>query len=153
MTSIYDLPISTKDDAFTLFCGNRLGGGMTRVVYEFGYGKSDFVIKCEAGQGHQNSMEFAVWKTVSDEHKSLMRWFAPCTHISDFGRWLIQRRTRPVTIDELRKELPKVPAFFSDMKVGNWGRLGKQIVCHDYGSYFVLHHGLTKAMRRAEWWE
>lgn len=152
MTAIADLPRIFMDDMATLFAGKLIGSGISRNVYTFGH-NADYVLKVEYSQGYyQNTAEWLIWERVRGV-KAIADWFAPCNSISDMGRWLIQRRTTAVTIDELRKKVPRVPVFFTDLKVGNWGRLGKRIVCHDYGSALVTEYGLTSRMKKADWWE
>ena len=152
MTAIQEVPNIMLQDMATLFAGQLIGGGMSRNVYSYGV-SDEYVIKFEFGQGDfQNTKEWLVWNYVRDVG-AIAAWFAPCNHISHMGRWLIQRRTTPVTIDELRKELPRVPALFTDLKVGNWGRIGKRVVCHDYGTCLITQEGVTTKTRKAEWWE
>ena len=152
MTAIQDVPNIMLQDMATLFAGSLIGGGLSRNVYSYGTDDT-YVIKFEYAAGYfQNTMEWQVWSRVK-EVPAIAAWFAPCNHISNMGRWLIQRRTTPVTIAELRKKLPRVPAVFTDLKVGNWGRLGKRIVCHDYGLTLITEHGMSAKTRKADWWE
>lgn len=60
----------------------------------------------------------------------------------------MQSRTKPIEACELPKE---VPAFFCDLKAANWGRLGKRIVCHDYGNNPLMEKGMTTRMKKAVW--
>lgn len=152
MTAIQDVPNIMLQDMATMFAGQLIGSGMSRNVYSYAL-TGDYVIKFEFGEHEfQNTKEWLVWLHVK-EVKNIAAWFAPCNQISHMGRWLLQRRTKPVTIAELRKELPRVPAVFSDLKVGNWGRLGKRIVCHDYGTCLITQEGVSTKTRRADWWE
>jgi hypothetical protein len=151
--TLQELPIAAKDDALTLLCGELLGAGASRHVYTYVPNPTDTVIKVEMERRwFQNVKEWMVWEAV--RHVDHARpWFAPAIRISEFGVFMLQERTRPVTLAELRKELPRVPAFFTDLKVGNWGRVGKRIVCHDYGTCLTVENGLTRRMKRADWWE
>lgn len=150
--NLEDLPRVSVLDALTLICGELIGEGLSRRVYAHATDQTR-VIKFEFAKLYfQNTIEATVWKRVRDS-KELARWFAPVVVISDHGRWAIQARTQPVTLEELRRKLPRVPAFFTDLKAGNWGRLGKRIVCHDYGSLLITEQGLTTRMRKADWWE
>lgn len=152
MTAIQDVPNIMLQDMATLFAGQLIGSGITRNVYSYGI-NDDWVLKFEYGEGYfQNTKEWLVWNYVRDV-PNVSAWFAPCNHISSMGKWLIQRRTKPVTIDELRKELPRVPVFFTDLKVGNWGCIGKRICCHDYGTSLITQDGVTTKTRKADWWE
>lgn len=159
MTCLYDIPDPLKDDAMTLVCGKLLGSGVSRQTYVYAPNEKNTVIKLEVSDGwHQNALEWHVWnavKRLEGKHKELRNYFAPCIRISDLGRWLLMARTYPVTIRELRKELPKVPDVLTDLKVGNWGRLTNgRIVCHDYGTCLAIEHGLYNyRLRPAKWWE
>lgn len=150
--SIIDLVLTAKHDGLTLMVGKLLGSGMSREVYEYQPNPTDTVVKVETSVCFQNVKEWLVWKAVKDA-KVHARWLAPCIRISDYGGWLMMARTRPVTLDELKRELPRVPTFLTDLKVGNWGRLGKRIVCHDYGTSLITENGLSTRMKRANWWE
>jgi hypothetical protein len=141
-----------KDDLLTIACGKQLGSGVSRAVYEF---NDDCVVKVEydatrQGSLLQNAREMLVWREFS-EYKVMKKWLAPCRYISRSGHWLIQEKTTPVTIDELRREAPRVPACFTDLKVANWGRLKGRIVCHDYGSLLLGKD--PEKTRKAVWWE
>lgn len=144
----------TGRDALTLLCGPLLGTGQGREVYASPLDPT-LVVKLETvgeRQKFQNHAEWIVWEAVR-EQPALARWFAPCVAISYAGLWLLQRRTTPVTLAELRKALPRVPACFTDLKVSNWGRLEGRLVCHDYGTAMTTERGLTTRTRRADWWE
>jgi len=142
-----------KDDALTVMCGKQLGKGVSRVVYEF---NDDCVIKVEFDATRESSMlqnarEAIVWREF--EHWDKMKvWFAPVKFISRSGHWLVQAKTIPVTINELRREAPKVPSCFTDLKVKNWGRIKGRIVCHDYGS-LLLGQNKPENLKKAKWWE
>lgn len=154
MMKLEDLPTSVKDDALTLLCHELLGTGLSRQVYSCRLDPKRWVIKIDVNAtGYfQNVCEYKVWESV--EHIAyLSGYFAPVLNISDCGRFLVQARTQPVGIDELRKRLPKVPACFTDLKAENWGRLGKRIVCHDFGFMLTTENGLSRRMRKADWWD
>lgn len=160
MTRLYDLPDSLKDDALTLVCGKLLGSGVSRQVYAYVPNEKDTVIKLEVSEGwHQNALEWHVWNSVKrgtdTKTKELKAWFAQCVQISSLGRWMLMERTYPVSLRELKKEIKKVPDVFTDLKVGNWGRLRNgRIVCHDYGTCLAIEHGLYNyRLRPAAWWE
>lgn len=153
MVKLEDVPTCVKDDALTLLCLDLLGSGLSRQVYTCTLGPEKWVVKVEVGaDGYfQNVREHAVWEAVRHA-PALKRWFAPVVNISDLGRFLVQERTQPIRIEDLRRRLPKVPAFFSDLKAANWGWLGSRIVCHDYGTALTAEQGLTTRMRKADWW-
>lgn len=137
-------------DALTLLCGERLGDGISRAVFACAVNPEWVVKVCHTGDTRfQNQYEWRVWHNAQ-EAPDVKKWLAPCLHISQAGNFLVQRRTTPVKLDELRKLLPRVPAYLTDLKVGNWGRIGKRIVCHDYGT--ALMH-LPTGTKKADWWE
>lgn len=153
MASLYDLPTPLKDDGLTLICGEHVGTGASRTVYLYEPNPTNTVVKVETTRGwHQNAKEWAVWHSVK-EHKKLKLWFAPCIRMSDLCVFLLQERTHPVTLRELKKELPKVPQIFTDLKAGNWGRTeAGRIVCHDYGNCLATETGMTCRLKTANWW-
>lgn len=121
------------NDLWRLLTGKCLGEGCYRKVFEFRYDPS-LVIKVEQEEGcFHNVREWDAWQTLEHAPK-WRRWLAPCVAISPRGNFLLQRRTTPVAM----KDMPRlVPAFFTDKKVGNWGRLNGRIVCHDYANSTV----------------
>lgn len=138
-------------DALTLLCGDLIGSGISRQTYECRT-NADYVVKVQTDtERFQNQMEWLVWEAARWQPK-LRRWFAPCASISDCGLWLLQARTEPVSLKELKRRVPRVPKCFTDLKADNWGRLGSRLVCHDYGTIMVAQYGLTASMKRAEWW-
>lgn len=137
-------------DSLTLLCGDRIGDGISRAVFECAINPEWVVKVCHTGDKRfQNQYEWRFW-SIAEEAPDIRRWLAPCLHISHAGNFLIQQRTRPVSLAELKKRLPRVPSFFSDLKTGNWGRIGNRVVCHDYGLALME---LTTRTRRADWWQ
>lgn len=133
-------------ELLALLCEQKLGAGMTREVFRLAT-DLDKVIKFECDSGHfQNVLEYQVWDSVKDT--KLAKWFAPCHHISHCGRILIQSYAEPIAAINLPAE---VPAFFTDLKVGNWGVYNKQPVALDYGKHLMLERGMTGRMRKADW--
>jgi len=52
---------------------------------------------------------------------------------------------------------PKVPLFFTDLKIENYGWIGDQFVCVDYGSVYFstmipVRRGKMMLFKRAKWW-
>lgn len=143
------------EEAFNLLCGDKIGEGCSRTVFECKL-LPDAVVKVEETPGSfENAIEWAIWQRVVGTDAS--RWFAECRWISPTGRILIMERTHPAML----KQLPaRVPAWCSDLKRTNWGIAGdnkgsgKWAVCHDYGSLSsnVIEHGAsTKRLKKAEW--
>lgn len=138
-----------KEGFRILATGDPIGSGIGRQVFACGL-NAEWVIKVEEGSGSfQNAAEWFVWDRVKDV-KHVARWFAPCHYISPCGGVLIQSRTQPLP----KEQYPdKVPVFLSDLKYSNYGLLNGQFVCHDYGTHLMLEHGMTRRMKRADWWE
>lgn len=133
-------------DMMRLICGEYLGSGIGRQVYVCAINPK-LVIKFEStSHSFQNVKEWEVWQAVSEvEH--VKRWFAPCEMISPCGAVLIQRRTT-----ECYNFPERMPAFLCDFKSENYGILDGRLVCHDYGMHLMLENGMTKRMRKADWW-
>lgn len=137
-----DLARMIKDDLATLVCGDYLGGGLSRQVYEFAL-HPKWVIKFEVGDQFQNIMEWQVWQDVAGTRWN--KWFAPCVTISPCGTILVMGRTTPV-----KKLQARMPSFFEDIKLINFGTIDDQLVCHDYG-YNKLLKGGFKHATMAKW--
>jgi hypothetical protein len=141
------------EEAFNLLCGDLIGRGMSRTVYECAL-LPDCVVKIETDPHRfQNVIEWETWRMV--ESAAASRWFAECKWISPNGKVLVQERTRPPAPLEF---LEKVPVWFTDLKRTNWGmsktnREDKQyLVCHDYGTSLMLQEGTsTKRLKKADW--
>lgn len=127
--------------------GDFLGNGVSRHVYTFGVDKS-LVIKMEEEDNFQNILEWNVWNHVKGT--DLAKWFAPVEYISPCGKVLLQKKTKPFRSDN---QLPdRIPSFFTDTKLDNWGLLGRQAVCHDYGYHLLLERGMKARTKKACWW-
>lgn len=135
-------------DLFSLICGPKIGQGAFREVYASNTNPK-VVVKFEGREGNfDNIIEHEVWQRI--QNTEFARWFAPVRHISACGTILVQDRTEPLAMSELPA---RIPAFFTDLKRQNWGRLNGKIVCHDYGRNLLMEEGMTKRMRKADWWE
>lgn len=136
------------EEAFNVLCGNLIGSGMSRQVFECKL-IEDAVVKVESRPWFQNIMENEVWYRIQDTKWA--RWFAPVRVLSPYGRLLVMDRTMPVSTKELPARIPK---FFTDTKRQNWGRLPNgRIVCHDYGSNLLMEEGMSDMLKKAEWYE
>lgn len=133
-------------DLFNLVSGRQLGTGIARQVFVF---KPDptLVIKFEPDSySFQNIKEWDTWERVRWVI-GIHKWFAPCVDISPCGTILLQKRVDPLT-----KPYPvKMPAFLSDFKPENYGKLNGRVVCCDYGTNAMIENGMTKRMRKAIW--
>ena len=143
-----DSPVVHRD-MFRAVVGDVIGRGSNRVVYACTINPV-WVFKVEEGAGDfQNVTEWLIWSRVSDT--PLAKWFAPCHYISPNGLILVQSRT---ILARPKEYADRMPVFFTDFKRSNYGILGKQLVCHDYGTALVLDHGLiTTRMRKPKWWD
>jgi len=144
------------ESAFNLLCGEVIGRGMSRTVYDSPL-LPNSVIKVEtAAHQFQNVIEWETWERVRDTPAS--RWFAACEWISPDGIVLVMQRTRPPAPSEFPD---RVPVYLTDMKRTNYGMVGecrggvgKQLlVCHDYGTHMLFEHGMTKRLKKAAWWD
>lgn len=140
-----------SEDLLDLVCQKYLGQGSGRYVATYAP-ETNLVIKIEEN-GNQNLCEWLVWCEAQYTNKEVSKWLAPCIRISKDGKCLLQRRTEPIP----KSEYPaKVPAFFKDLKYGNFGIIvengHRRFVCHDYGN-FTLTRGLKTNLVKAEWWE
>ena len=150
------------EEAFNLLCGESIGRGMSREVFECAL-LPEFVVKVETDPHRfQNVLEWETWQRVSSLPAS--RWFAACKWISPNGRVLIQERTRPARPHELPK---RMPIWFTDFKPANFGIVearmkgGRELkrgapflVCHDYGVAHIVETAVTcRATQVAAWYE
>lgn len=122
-------PVLFQDLTGFIF-GDLIGEGNFRVVYQFMPCKN-YVIKLDKGGRFDNVTEWEIYQNLKED-PLIGKWLCPCIKISDCGRFLIQVRTKPITLEEMPKEIPNC---FTDLKIQNWGKIGKQIVCHDYGNH------------------
>jgi len=141
--------------ALDMVLGEYIGSGATRVVYSYGPDPR-YVVKIQDDEtsGFDNVIEWSIWSLVenyqAEAYRDITRWFAPCKCISDNGRMLIQRKTKPINS---MADLPdKIPNFFTDIKPENFGLIGKNLVCHDYADvlYRLGYLGFNKRMRSAK---
>ena len=134
---------STARDLFNAMIGKRLGGGVSRVVYEAML-NDKYVLKFEYGATFQNVMEWEIWSAVEkdDSPGSAKHWLAPCQAISPNGLILIQRKTTPLRQEEMPE---KVPSWACDVGLKIWGMLDGKPVLHDYGyTHFLGTHTLSR---------
>jgi len=137
-----------EHDFFFYMCSELLGTGQYRDVYVFAPDPK-WVLKFETGaQSFSNIREWDLWNDAQHMSSEIRDWLAPCKSISPCGTVLMQRRTKPAT-----NYPDKVPVWMTDTKRSNFGMLGKRFVAHDYGNHLVCNQGLTKRLRKAEWWD
>lgn len=138
------------EDAFNLLCGDLLGSGIHRKVFECRIRK-DLVVKVEdnepkyAWRAFANAYEMQFW----DDHRMVervKRWLAPCEWMSQDGLILLQKRVTPLPLDY---KLPdKMPTFLTDLKPANYGLYEGRLVCVDY-SATIPNPSLR--MKKADW--
>lgn len=138
----------TFEDAFNLLCGEKIGSGIHRDVFECRL-RPDLVVKVEIEESWRtfaNVMEMKFW--CDNEHaKGIGEWLAPCEYMSPDGRILLQRRADPVS----RRDtvLPdKLPAFLTDIKPANFGWLAGRLVCVDYA---LVIDNPSARLKKVEW--
>ena len=112
-------------DALGFILGEKLGEGGTRIAFDYAF-DNNYVVKIAKEYPNDNINEWETWNIVKED-KELSKWFARCSMISRCGFVMIQRKTNPL------KFLPDtLPNFFTDIKTSNFGKIGNQVVCHDY---------------------
>lgn len=122
-------------DAFKLLCGDILGQGCDRVVYQCKL-MEEWVVKVEKVDPYDfsNIREHIFWHQHKDT-KKIAKWLAPCGVISPDGKVLLQRKV--IALDD-DYELPKkLPEFLSDIKRSNFGLYEGRLVCVDYADVVI----------------
>lgn len=138
------------EDTFNLMCGELLGSGMHRKVFEFRW-RADLVIKVEdnvprwAWRAFSNAHEMRFWED-HQHYEPVARWLAPCEWMSPDGLVLLQKRTDPLPVGY---EMPKrVPEFLTDLKRANFGLYEGRLVCVDYATTITKP---SLKPKKAEW--
>lgn len=123
--------LATFEDAFGLLCGNKLGDGIHRTVFECRL-RDDLVVKVEkenVWRFFANVHEMKFWSDHRN-NSAIAKWLAPCDYLSPDGRILLQKRVRMVQpMDVVPDTLPQ---FLTDIKRDNFGWIGDQLVTVDY---------------------
>jgi len=116
-------------DLTDLFIGGIIAEGCSRSVFDFNL-NPNWVVKIDRSGQFNNVSEWDIWHSVK-EYTGYSKFLAPCHHLSQCGRVLIQQKTYPITGD-----LPvDIPSFIADVKIDNWGMIGDRVVCHDYANH------------------
>lgn len=134
------------EEAFDLLCGEKLGEGVCRAVFECLIDPT-LVVKVEKDPSgmFQNAHEYRTW-VETQHYRKASKWLAPCVSISRHGFVLLQKRVEP-----LRKgELPgKLPEFLNrDIKPSHFGMFEGRVVCCDYA---LSNSRLPMGMKAANW--
>lgn len=133
---------------FDSFCGEKIGCGISREVYEHRHDKSLVVKIAYACRGFQNIHEWDLWTQLSEGKSAWVKWLAPCTWISDSGSVLFQKKVKPVPYDFI---LPtSVPRILSDFKRDNYGIYKNRFVCCDYGRHDSVYEGCYPRGKREQ---
>lgn len=133
-------------DMFLLMCGDIIGRGSFRDVFQYNL-NSNWVVKIQRNNDEfSNIKEFEIWCFVKGTE--FEKYFAPCYWMSPDGKVLLQHKTKPIT--KIRRPPEFIPSFFTDVKDDNFGFIGRRFVAHDYDFTFgkVLKTGLTKRMKK-----
>ena len=129
-----------------ILLGAKIGSGCYRDVYNCRL-RDDLVVKIEReDKEFHNIKEWTIWSELeyADEYN---KWLAPCLEISKNGKILIQKKVE----FGRQKEYPKeIPSFFTDVKPDNFGFIGNQLVCCDYGST-IFTRFFNKKLIKADW--
>jgi len=151
-----DERVGILESFFELFTGERLGSGASRAVYmlelpsHFRKRGDKYVVKMSTLGSHgidQNIDEYNTWYEV--KYTEYAKWFAPVVAGTEDGRIIIQKFIPDIKPEQLPD---KVPAFFTDIKRDNWGIDKGQPICRDYGMNLLRTVGLTKRMKKADWY-
>ncbi|KAF5072876.1 hypothetical protein DSECCO2_197640 [anaerobic digester metagenome] len=131
-----------------LLCGDLIAEGCSRIVYECAYDDT-CVVKISKDidrLASDNVLEWEIWQMVKSMTNDVPKWFAPCVKISDNGRILIQKKTKPLT-DKQWENLKGVPRFLSDVKRSNFGMYKGHVCSHDY-AFTLFRLNMDKRMMK-----
>lgn len=135
-------------DMFNFLCGELIGFGISRWVFEYSLDPKNYVVKIDMSDKNANVIEWTAWDSVK-HNKDVAKWFAPCKYLSCCGRILVQKRANKKDIKSYPKE---IPAFLWDVKYDNYGFIGNQLVCVDYAIHGLIENGMnSKRMKKANW--
>ena len=141
-----DLSHFDADELWSVLVGRVIDEGVHRKVYEVQFHEG-LVLKMEKStRAFHNVREWEVWNNVSWSEE-LAKWFAPCVAISSNGKFLLQKRTRPVRIEDMPALCPKC---LTDKKVQNFGWYDGRVVAHDYS--FTLPN-FERRLVKGKWWD
>lgn len=140
--------VSIASELITTLCGKHLGSGNFRAVFDYNL-DDKYVIKIEWPGTFCNVVEHHLWDEIQELGGDLAwvkNWFAPVKWISPNGRILVMKKTT----QKDKKSPEKVPKFLWDVKSDNFGWIGKNFVCHDYGQFYNMIH-YPKGMQKINW--
>jgi hypothetical protein len=132
------------------FCGDIIGSGVYRKVYEF-LPNNKFIVKVQPAPAFQNQLEYMIWREIKGNYW-YNRWFAQVLWMNEKGTILVMRKARPVrNQNHPTYKSMKIPHFFSDIHSGNYGWIGKRFVCFDYGNTPITKGWNLLRMRKLKW--
>lgn len=137
-------------DIITSLCGDFLGEGTYRSTFAYALDPKKYVVKIEKESTSCNLVEYMMWQEIEGlcgDLEWVKKWFAPVKWVSPNGKVLIMERT----FEKDLKRPEKVPKFLWDVKANNFGWIGKNFVCHDYGQFYNFLH-YPKGMKKAIWY-
>jgi len=141
--------VAVATDLITSLCGEHLATGAFREVYNYNLDHR-YVVKIEPCNSNCNIVEYMIWDEVKgliNNSEWVKKWFAPVKWISPNGRILVMQKTK---VNHKKKKPEKIPAFLWDIKEENFGWIGNDFVCHDYGQFYNMIH-YPKKMVKAKW--
>lgn len=132
--------------AFNLLCGDLLGEGIHRKVFECTIDPS-LVVKVETAEEYRSFANVAEHKNWDENelYKPVAKWLAPVVAISPCGLVMLQKRVIPLRDSELPAQLP---AFLTDVKPANFGLYEGRVVACDY-SFLITT--ISTRLRKAHW--
>lgn len=134
-------------DLFNMVCGEKIGAGIHRTVYECKI-RPEFVVKVDHNTDFRDFANVREQKFWDDNqyYQPVAKWLAPCEFLSPDGRVMLQMKCDKIPTDF---ELPeKLPTFLTDVKRENFGILKGQLVCFDYALHIATP---SVRLRKATW--
>ncbi len=139
-----------EQELFDTLCGELIGSGVSREVYECIIDPT-LVVKIEdvSDSDRQNIFEWETWREVKET--TYAKWFTPCVSLTAYGGILLQKRTKKPSKKSIYPK--RMPAFLGDFKYTNYGMYKGRLRVHDYGRNLLMLEGLTGKMRKVDWWD
>lgn len=147
---IYKHPMKTVSGALRYDCGELLSRGLNRDVYVCKHDPK-WVIKIQKTTNFDNTMEWKIWLSLYRSSSEYKKWFPDCLTITESGLVLVQQRIFHGDIKDYPK---KIPYFFTDLKIQNYGWIGGRFVCCDYANVMDnIIRSTSNKLKTAKWWE
>jgi len=135
-------------DMWGTLCGNLIGYGASRDVYECAI-MSDYVVKINKsevlGGVNQNYQEWQTYHNLIGTKWA--KYLAPVYFASHNYSIILQEKCEPIQLKQLPKRIPK---FLNDRKLDNWGMLDGKVKCFDYG---ITNYDIPKELLVMEDWD